>query len=343
MEFKVGAYRTAWGVANGVSVVDTINPLDIEDPTRFDRRLSVPSATLTAHWETFSASGIVIPFFVPAALPAVPVSVMSGATDLIDERIIGGDETTIGDLASRPVVPNDSLAETTLGIRLRWTASAGDFALSWHHGRDSLPQVNGDLLLVGYQTNNDKVDVGIPLTYPRMDVLGFTARAPIGVGIVGWLETAVVFPEATAASPSAAQLDGLVKLGTIDEMPNPIPTTVTQDGKPLARWILGADRPIGPVRLTAQWMHGFFTERSQSSLNDYALMGVQITLGETVRLDTKAATTSKGHLADISLRYLHDDAVDIKVGGTHIDGDNNSAFGGLRAASNLYTRVSLKF
>jgi len=342
-EFKVGAQRVAWGVANGVSVVDTINPLNLENPTLFDQRLSVFSGVFTAHTETLSLSGIVVPFFVPAALPTTPVHLMTSSEELIGFTASEDRALVVGELQSRPTTPTDTLSDTAVGIQLRYTPPAGDFALSWHHGRDSLPQVGGDILLVGFQTNTNAVDVGVPLIYPKIDVLGFTARAPLFADLTAWMETSLTFPEATSAAPSLAQLDGLVKLGTLSDMPDPIPRTITQDGEPIVKWIVGADRPFGPLRITAQWMRGFLTERTQQEVQDYALLGIRWTLNENFRFDANGASNFSGHLADIGLTFLHADTVEVTIGGTHIDGVDNSAFGGLRAASNLYNRVTVRF
>ena len=342
-ELKIGAQRIAWGVANGVSVVDTINPLNLENPTQFDQRLSLFSGVATAHTETLSLSGIVAPFFVPAALPSADVDLMSTADDLLSSSVPGAGDITLGELASRPTAPSDSIKNTTVGVQLRWTPAAGDFALSWHHGRDSLPQVNGDILLVGYQTNTNAIDVGVPLTYPKIDVLGFTARAPLFAELTGWLETAVTFPEATSAAPSLAQLDGLTKLGTIEAVPDPIPITTTQDGAPILKWIIGVERPFGPLRVTGQWMHGFFTERSQADVRDYALLGLRWTITDVVRLDANGASNFDGHLVNLGCTFLHADTVELSFGTTHIDGTESSAFGGLGVASNLYSRATMRF
>ena len=78
-ELRLGVQRIAWGEAQGISVVDTINPLNLEDPTLLDQRLSTLAATFTAHTETLSLTAVVVPTFVPAALPAVD-DLMAGPT-----------------------------------------------------------------------------------------------------------------------------------------------------------------------------------------------------------------------------------------------------------------------
>jgi len=338
VDARIGAQRVAWGVANGISVVDTINPLDLEDPTRFDRRLSTLSAVMTVHGGALSATAVAVPFFVPAALPSTDVSLMAGAAD-----VFAGDGMNVGTLETRATPPADSLKNTAHALQLRWNPSAVDLALSWYHGRDSLPQVAGDVLLVGYQTQSDKVDVGIPLTYPKIDVAGLTARGELPGSLTGWAEAALVRPERTTAQPSQAQLQSLVQLGTLDEVPSPLPQTVTQDGEPYARWILGADRELGPVRLTTQWLHGFFTERSAADLGDYGLVALSWGITPTVRMDASGASDLDGWLTDVSLTWLHADALELSLGTTQIGGPQASAFGGLKSASGARIRAEMVF
>jgi len=342
-DLKLGVQRIAWGEAQGISVVDTINPLNLEDPTRLDQRLSVLAASFTAHTETLAFTAIVVPYFVPAALPTIDVDLMADADDLFDERFTGGRQIDLGSLDGRPDVPGDGLSDTAVAARLRWTPSFADFGLSWHAGRDSLPQVAGVVSLLGYQTKSNRVDVGVPLVYPRQHTYGFTTRTALPADVTAWAEAALTMPQRTVAKPLASQLDALETLGVIDTVPRPIPETETQDGQPITRWIVGLERPIGPVRVVGQWLHGLFTERRQADLKDYALVGLRWTITPTVRLDANTATDTDGHMTDVGVTMLHGDHAEITIATTQINGSEDSALGGLRAASNVRTQVSMQF
>lgn len=341
--FTLGVQRIAWGVAQGYSLVDTVNPLDLENPTRFDQRLSSLASDLTLHSETFAASVIVVPFFIPAALPANDAPLTLSAQDLLDDRFTGSRTLQVGELQRRPTVPNDHVGETSVAARVRFSPQAGDFALSWHHGRDSLPQVAGDVVLVGFQTKQNAVDVGVPLVFPKQHVLGFTARGTLPGSLTGWAETVVILPENTVAAPTKAQLAGLVNLGILESIPDPIPQTVTQDGEPIWKWLVGLDRSIGPVQVTTQWLHGFVTERQQADLADYALFSAQWAAFPNVRLEALGATDFKGHLVNLGVTALHADAAEITVGASIIDGPEDSALAAIKAASNLHTTVTMRF
>ena len=339
-ELRLGvAHRS--GVRQGISVVDTINPLN-RGP-RFDQRLSTLAASFTAHTETLSLTAVVVPTFVPAALPAVDVDLMAGADDLFDERFTGGKTLELGSMEARPDVPEDGLSNTAVAARLRWTPRFADFGLSWHAGRDSLPQIAGTVGLLGYQTKSDRVDVAAPLAYPRQHTYGFTTRAALPADVTAWAEAAVTVPQRTVAQPLSSQLEALETLGVIDSVPRPIPETETQDGEPITRWIVGLDRPFGSVRVVGQWLHGFFTERRQSDLKDYALVGLRWTLTPTLRLDANTATDMDGHMTDVGLTILHGDHAEITIATTQISGSEDSTLAGLEAASNVRTRFTMQF
>jgi hypothetical protein len=338
LDTRFGAQRVAWGVANGISVVDTINPLDLEDPTRFDQRLSTVSMLMTAHGGSLSATGVVVPFFVPAALPTSEVQLMAGAQDVFESG-----ELDVDTLQTRADPPKNALGDTSVAAQVRWTPTLVDLALSWYHGRDSLPQVSGEVLLIGYQTQTGRVDVGIPLVYPNLDVAGLTARGELPGELTGWAEAAWVMPQRTVAAPSAAQLNSLVQLGTLDEVPDPLPQTVTQDGQPFARWIIGAERELGPVRLSTQWLHGFFTERSSADIRDYGLLSARWSISPTLRVDASGASDLDGWLSDAAVVWLAADALELTLGATYIGGPSTSALGGLSSSSGLRLKGQLIF
>lgn len=351
LDLSVGAQRVAWGVAPGLSVIDEVNPWDLSDPTVFDRRLSTVSAVGTLHRGAWSWQGVWAPWFVPAALPTGTIALMAGGEDLFNQDLGASDDTEIGDVSTRVTVPDASLGNGTLATRMRWAGPRVDLSLSWIHGRDSLPQVDGAVVLTGFQTNTDRVDVGIPVVYPWREVGGLSARGELGRGVVGAAELAVVLPERTSAAPSESQLVALERLGAIDAVPDPIPQTVTQDGAPYLRWIVGVEREIGPVYATAQWLRGFPTERQRSELRDYALLSARWTPRDRLRVQAAVATGAPelvgggaaGWLVDGELGVLVGDALDLEVGATAIGGADDSPLSGFAAASHLRVGGGLRF
>ena len=106
---------------------------------------------------------------------------------------------------------------------------------------------------------------------------------------------------------------------------------------------MGLDGAIGPVRITAQWLHGFITERCEADLKDYALLTAQWTALPTVRIDATGVSDFQGHVLTAGLTVLQADEVEITVGATVIDGPEGSALAGLKPASNAHTAVKVSF
>jgi len=313
---KLGVQRIPWGVGTGISVVDTVNPWDLSNPTRFDQRLSVPAAQLVYARESVSAEFVTVPVFVPSLMPSSGVDLLAGGADLFDAESTGAGDLEINSMESRLSVPGTDVLSGSVAGRLRFSGARMDAALLWYHGIDSLPQVSGEVVLTGFQTDTGRVDVGVPMAYPEVDVGGLTVKGALFSDITGWVEVSVVLPSETSATASQSQLEALQRLGTIETVPDPLPVTVTQDGQPYFRWLTGVDRFLGPVYLNVQWLHGFPTERQQSELSDYGLVLIRYTVTPTVRLSVHGVSDGEGWLSGGEIALLYADNLELDLGVT---------------------------
>ena len=169
----------AWGVGTGMRVLDNINPFDLRDPTRFDQRLSVPMWRSQDHLaESWVDFPVFVPIHTPARLPRTTVSLLPDANTLFD----AGEDAPpldIRDARGSILAPDRTLPNSQTAVRGFWVGRRTDIGLSWFHGFDSLPQADGTFMLTGFQTNSDRVDVGIPLTYPRLDIVGLDLKTQL--------------------------------------------------------------------------------------------------------------------------------------------------------------------
>jgi hypothetical protein len=343
LDIRLGADRLTWGVADGFSVVDRLNPWDLTDPTRFDRRLSVPLGLLLLHKGSLQLELVALPFFQPAALPASSVDLTSSAGELFDAEATGAGEMDVGTLESRLSMPETGLESTTVGARLRWSLPFADLGLSWTSGPDTMPQVDGDISLIGFQTDQDRVDLAIPMRFPRVSIGGFEMRTELPADTSAWAELALVLPERTVASTSEWQLQALLDLGTISQIPDPLPQTITQDGDPYLRWIGGVARYFGPVYLQAQWLRGFPTERQQSDLRDYLLTGARWSLSPTVKLELGGVTDFEAYMTRAELAWLVADSAEFQLGAAWIDGQSTSSLAAFESISHVRSGVIMSF
>ncbi len=179
--------------------------------------------------------------------------------------------------------------------------------------------------------------------YPRIDVAGLEARGELPWELGGWAEVVLVLPERTVATMSAAQLSALATLGAIEEVPDPIPSSVTQDGEPFPRAVVGVERSFGRVYVNAQWLYGFPTERQWSELSHYGLLTLRFTLSDRWILGLRGVSDGAGYLAGAELRYLHGDAAEWWLGSTYIGGSEESALHGFRGVSHAGPGVEVRF
>lgn len=341
LDLSIGAQRLHWGVADGMNPANVVNAYDLEDPTRYDARLATPMVRGLAHWGQASLELAVVPWFQPALLPTDVVDVLGDSESRLES--IDAEGVEVGRLESRVEMPQQRLADVAVGARFFWGTRAGDWALSAYHGRDSLPQVGGELLITGFQTNSDRVDLGVPIVYPSVQQAAGEWRRDIVWDVVAWVEVAVVRPERVETVFSKSQLEALERLGTIDEVPDPIPVEVSQDGLVYPRWVVGLDRNIGEVYLNVQWLHGFPTERSREELRDYGMVFARWSVTPTVALEARAVSDGIGLLAGADLHVLQGDAVSWRFGGTWVAGPPESALGAFSGVRHIGTGAHVEF
>ena len=129
LDLRLGRQRIVWGTAERVSVVDNVNPLNLEDPWDYGRRLASDAVKLKAYFSVLTLEAVYVPYFTPALLPADASSAVSMPDGLPAAPV----SFTFG-------TPGDGLWQNaTLGARLAATVGGWDLAASYLYGRQSLP------------------------------------------------------------------------------------------------------------------------------------------------------------------------------------------------------------
>ncbi len=340
-DLRIGVQTIRWGVGAGLHVVDNVNPWNLENPVALDARLPVPAAQLLLHRGAVAFEVVAVPLSFPAALPVDGVELVPTDTDLLDSDAFDG--TEVGGLEARVEPPERTLADGAAGARLAWAAPFGDLAASFYHGVDSLPQASGEMILTGFQTDQNRVDIAVPLIYPRVDVVGLEARGELFADIAGWVEVAGVLPSRARVTASETQLESLATLGTIDEVPDPLPELVTQDGEPYVKAVAGLSRGFGRVFLVGQWLYGYPTERQRADLRHYASLSARITVADPVVFSLRTLSDFGGWLVAGELAILHGDAAELTLGGAWVEGPSDSALGAFRGVSHVGAGAKLVF
>ena len=354
LDLFVGSQRLAWGTADGFNPTDRLNAYDLEDPTHYDRRLASPAVLLAYQAGPVRMELVCLPLFQPAALPieSFDVTSLGDPAQVFDlPALRSGRQLEIGRVDMPVHAPDFTLENVQFAARVSWRSPIGDLALSYFRGFDSLPQGMGNARLTGF-AGMERVDLGVPLGFPRLQILGATYRGHLVGTLSAWFEVAVVFPEQARLLADATQLDQLVRLSLLDAVPDPVPSMTLQDGKPYVNAIAGfeVDLPGGGY-LNLQYLYGFLTERNASDLHHYVLLALRWRfLGGRLSLNARAGIeiadfdpNGIGWMAGGGLAYLHGDAVEVELGTSWQDGQSRTTLRTYSDLSSVRLRVALKF
>jgi hypothetical protein len=297
LDLRVGNQIIAWGVADQFNPTNNLNSDDLRDPLLFGKQQ--PNFMVKAdYWvtRTFSLSGVLVPVFKPALLPA---SATLGAADIqrmpflasdIRYRIesqfayaaANGYPTVVNSLT--PVLPQANADNMQFAFRLAGTLGEQDIAFSYYLGRTDFPQPFSNHTS---QVNGVRCDPNAPtnciqgilatdtlLTYPRMHVYGLNMsgefnpfkRISESIHGIGYrVEAALIVPQLTTIQLTQDALPALLQgAGEYDYQatghPGGQPPAVI-DSTPFAKWTLGLDYTFGAhVYVNAMWVHGLVDE-----------------------------------------------------------------------------------
>ena len=163
-----------------------------------------------------------------------------------------------------------------MALRVAWEASFGDLAVGFFRGRDSVPQISGEVIPTSFDTDDRLVNLVVNLRYPEIMAGTFELRGPLFGGVSGWVDAALVLPSRTEAFVSSTRLKHLERLTVIESAPDDDVVGVIQDGEPYVTGVVGVDVTLpGEVYLNAQYLHGFLLERDRDELHDYGLVALR--------------------------------------------------------------------
>jgi len=173
-------------------------------------------------------------------------------------------------------MPEFSLANSQVGLRVSWLVGLFDMSLSYYRGFSPIPvpvrsvstmEDTGDTAEDGTPIKGINTDVR--LVYPRKQVLGFdlAGQLPFLDDAGFWLEGALVFPERTQMAFDITQVVSSAQLITGD----------TVEARPFVKYTIGADYTINEyLFVTAQFIHGFVDEFGAGAIQNYWLVNADL-------------------------------------------------------------------
>jgi hypothetical protein len=298
LDLRVGQQLILWGVGDQFNPTNNLNSDDLRDPLQFGKQ--VPNFMVKLdYWVTknFSMTGVLVPIFRPALLPAS--AVLGGAaiqrlpftSEKLRHRIEAENAYALS--AKYPAViekvtpelPKAKAENMQFAFRLAGTLAEQDLQLSYYNGRTDFPQpISNDVnevadpkcSLAGPRAKcvDGRLGTNVKLAYPRMHVYGFNAAGQINVlqkissklEALGYrFEAAVIVPERTTMEITTGQLQTLLQpAGEYDydgdnKRGGPRPAVV--DATPFMKWTLGLDYNFSANwYLNVQWVHGLADE-----------------------------------------------------------------------------------
>lgn len=330
MDLRAGRQRIVWGTAEQISVIDNLNPSDLEDFWDFGRRL--PSEALKISWYTrlFTLEGVCLPLFRPAVLPEQMLERMQSAVPDLSPLVLS-------DLVMNYTLPgSDPWSNASVGMRLSMSLLGWDLALSYIYSQQDFP---APVTITITDAGSPNVDVEIENRYPRRHVAGLDLVGELfGLGL--WAEAALFFPDYTVVTDTSD-----LALGSLSE----------EVAEPYFKACAGLDYTFafGPY-INLQYVHGLAFENSREELQDYLLAALEwevldgrLKLGPlAVALevdDPKALADSWAVVVNPELSLKPFDSAEITAGLRWIRGREGTTFGLSKDESELYIEGTFSF
>jgi hypothetical protein len=295
VDLRVGRQIVQWGAADMFNPTSNLNPPDMEDPLKFGEL--VANQMVRVDWNplasTFIVTAVWVPVFEPALLPGSALLAVGDTTSkfpfvdpgkrLAAERfrnmyLRNADVYDVREPNVNADMPEFTLANSQVGLRMSWLVGLFDMSLSYYRGFSPIPvpvrSVSTAARTGDFAENGTPilgVDTDVRLVYPRKQVLGFdlAGQLPFLDDAGFWLEGTLVFPERTRMSFDITQVVPSAQLITGD----------TVEAKPFVKYTIGADYTINEYLFaTAQFIHGFVDEFGASAIQNYWLVNGDLKL-----------------------------------------------------------------
>lgn len=299
LDIRIGNQVVLWGAADQFNPTNNINADDLRDPLLFGKQQ--PNFMLKLdYWvtKTFSISGVLVPVFKPALLPAsaalgaADIQRMPFADDAFRHRVEGefGYASQVGLYppvvsSLKPVLPATTADNMQFAYRLAGTFADQDIALSYYLGRTDFPQPfsNHTKQVKKQQCDPQKPTSCVEgtlrtdtlLGYPRMHVFGLNMAGEVNPfkwiserihGIGYRLEAALIVPKRADIRLTQEDLPALFySAGEYDYdgdgKPGGPNAPAVVDSTPFLKWTVGLDYTFGQhVYVNAMWVHGLADE-----------------------------------------------------------------------------------
>jgi len=337
LDVRIGKQIVAWGTADKINPTSNVSPDDLEDPFDFGKKLGVNAVQATLYFGNVSLTGIFVPESGVAQLP------VSGSAQALAGTQTAPEGMTIGNITQHIIEPEPTLSESSAyALKIATILWDYDVSLSYFAGRDDLPLANNIVLTP--VDNLGAMDMDVDLVYPKMQVIGADVAGQLfTVGV--WAEGALFLQEKVALTTA---------LNTAEEL---LPQTsgVAMDDDPYFKYVIGLDYTFkNEWYINAQFIHGFFQERSQEALSDYIVfraekdfMNAELTIAPFgvafVVPDWSEVSSNYGVIGIPEVTYRPVDNVELILGAYLMAGEGQNMFSSMADQDQLYFKAKVSF
>ena len=337
LDLRIGRQIIAWGTGDQLNPTSNVCPDDLEDIFDFGKKLGTNAFSASLYLGDITFTGIFVPEFEPARLPAGDLA------DAFSPTLEPPEGMVFRNMTQHKIPPEKTLDESSqYALKVSTLLWEYDVSLSYFYGRDDLP-LAGSITMIPVDEEG-AIDLDIDLIYPRIPAIGADFAGAIGsVGI--WGEGALFFPEKVEMS-TYIQSSENVQLQQ---------TTVVLDDEPYFKFVLGSDYTFtNGIYLDFQYLHGFIHERGSDELNDYFAFHVEKGFlndelivtpfgGALAITDWDDAGKNYGFVANPELSYYPVDNIELILGAYILAGEGENMFSRMKDQDQIYFKAKVSF
>lgn len=333
LNLRAGRQKFNWGTADRLTLLNTLNPPDLEDIWDFGRWQGSDAMKLTYFRNSFKFEGIWLPFFRPSALPGGD---WAEAFMDIPELPAG---ITLNKLTSHINLPGLSLkSSSSYGLKISKTFRKSDFAINYTYYYDPIPSPDSNLIT--FAGSFTKINIDAFQQYLRLQNAGFCFSGELlGLGV--WGELAAFFPEKALIMQTV--------------FGNSVMDSQILEHKPWYKYLIGSDYTFKDGSyLNIQYLHGFFHEKGNTNLNDYfTVYWYKKILQDKLKLTPVSGSFIVSNWKDIrnnyviiynpEISYMPNDNTEIVIGIRIIDGKGSNMFAKVTDKDEICFKIGYNF
>ncbi len=330
LDVKIGKQLLSWGTADGLNVVNNVNPYDLEDPFSLNNKLPVPLLVAEYYFpDEISLTAVVEPVFFPSVLPSD-----KWLTAMFQQPVSIPPWLHINKININLREPSQSMPDSlSYGFRIAKKSLFNyDISLSYYNGWYSLPELTS----ANINVSSGNVIVTTNLDFPRLSIIGGDFAGSIGDHGV-WGEVALNIPQ------HPVRFNTYIMNVLYPSESYNIATS------PFVKFVLGTDYTFNNgTYMNLQFIHGQFYEIGNQLQNYLALMSYKNFFYNMLKAQISAILelaphNKRGYMFLPEIDWMPYDNITMSAGGFIFAGDSSTYLGSVAQNSEVFIKAKYVF